>query len=227
MRGINRSPVTRSFDFFIYAWINGWVNNREADDLRRHRAHYDVTVMEWWWLEHFTRPFGYSSSLYVYFECQKHNSQCSNWWIYPPPPPPPPPTPPTLKPHPHPHPQHSKPFHFKDLMDFCHNEQFSASCESGMTVLVTAAFYGRMELGRCVSGDYGYLGCHTDVTNILNNRCTGQKSCEIRIIDDELDAAHACGSDLLQYLAANYTCQRSPFSAWDSKYVALHQFWYS
>ena len=30
---------------FICAWINGWVNNREADDLRRHRAHYDVIVM--------------------------------------------------------------------------------------------------------------------------------------------------------------------------------------
>ena len=29
----------------ICAWINGWVNNREADDLRRHRAHYYVTVM--------------------------------------------------------------------------------------------------------------------------------------------------------------------------------------
>ena len=26
-------------------WINGWANNREAGDLRRHRAHYDVTVM--------------------------------------------------------------------------------------------------------------------------------------------------------------------------------------
>ena len=25
--------------------INGWVNNREAGDLRRHRAHYDVIVM--------------------------------------------------------------------------------------------------------------------------------------------------------------------------------------
>ena len=25
--------------------MNGWVNNREAGDLRRHRAHYDVTVM--------------------------------------------------------------------------------------------------------------------------------------------------------------------------------------
>ena len=29
----------------ICAWINGWVNNREAGDLRRHSAHYDVTVM--------------------------------------------------------------------------------------------------------------------------------------------------------------------------------------
>ena len=29
----------------ICAWINGWVNNRKAGDLRIYRAHYDVTVM--------------------------------------------------------------------------------------------------------------------------------------------------------------------------------------
>ena len=29
----------------ICAQINGWVNNREVGDLRRHRAHYDVIVM--------------------------------------------------------------------------------------------------------------------------------------------------------------------------------------
>ena len=29
----------------IYAWINGWVNNRKASDMRRHRAHYDFIVM--------------------------------------------------------------------------------------------------------------------------------------------------------------------------------------
>ena len=29
----------------ICVWINGWVNNREAGDLRRHRGHYDVNVM--------------------------------------------------------------------------------------------------------------------------------------------------------------------------------------
>ena len=26
----------------ICAWTNGWVNNRDAGDLRRHRAHYDI-----------------------------------------------------------------------------------------------------------------------------------------------------------------------------------------
>ena len=30
---------------WICAWISGWVNNREAGDLRRHCAHYDVTVI--------------------------------------------------------------------------------------------------------------------------------------------------------------------------------------
>ena len=44
----SQRPVTRSFDVsLICAWINGWVNNREAGDLRRHRAHYDVIVMTW------------------------------------------------------------------------------------------------------------------------------------------------------------------------------------
>ena len=31
--------------FFICAWRNGCINNREAGDLRRHRAHYYVTAM--------------------------------------------------------------------------------------------------------------------------------------------------------------------------------------
>ena len=29
----------------ICVWINDWVNNREADDLRRYRGHFDVMVM--------------------------------------------------------------------------------------------------------------------------------------------------------------------------------------
>ena len=41
----SKRSVTRSFDVFFCAWINGWVNNRKAGDLGRLRAHYDVIVM--------------------------------------------------------------------------------------------------------------------------------------------------------------------------------------
>ena len=54
VRGIHRSPVTpphkgqwRGVLMFslICAWINSWVNTREAGDLRRNFAYYDVSVM--------------------------------------------------------------------------------------------------------------------------------------------------------------------------------------
>ena len=41
-------PLTKASDtklvLFTFAWTNGWVNNRNAGDLRRHPAHYDVIV---------------------------------------------------------------------------------------------------------------------------------------------------------------------------------------
>ena len=61
VRGIHRSPLNsphkgqwRGALMFslICTRINGWVNNGEAGDLRRHRAHYDVIVMViiiWLW----------------------------------------------------------------------------------------------------------------------------------------------------------------------------------
>ena len=54
VRGIHRSPVNSPHKHhwrgplmlsLICAWINRWVNNREAGDLRHHCAHYDVIVM--------------------------------------------------------------------------------------------------------------------------------------------------------------------------------------
>ena len=41
----HRSLWRRALMFFICSWINGWVNNPDADFLRRHRAHHDITVM--------------------------------------------------------------------------------------------------------------------------------------------------------------------------------------
>ena len=54
VRGIHRSPENsphkgqwRGVLMFslIWAWINGWVNNRAAGDLRRHRVHCHVTAL--------------------------------------------------------------------------------------------------------------------------------------------------------------------------------------
>ena len=54
VRGIHRWPVNSPHKgqwrgalmfSFICAWINDWVNNREAGNLRRHRAHHHVIVM--------------------------------------------------------------------------------------------------------------------------------------------------------------------------------------
>ena len=54
VRGIHRGQVNsphkgqwRGALMFslICVWIYGWVNNREAVDLRRYRAHYNITVM--------------------------------------------------------------------------------------------------------------------------------------------------------------------------------------
>ena len=50
VRGIHRSPVNSPHKSqwrgaLMFPLICGWANNREAGDLRRHRAHYDVSVM--------------------------------------------------------------------------------------------------------------------------------------------------------------------------------------
>ena len=54
VRGIHRSPLNCPHKgqwcgalmfSLICVWINGWVNNREAGHLRRHRSHYDVIVI--------------------------------------------------------------------------------------------------------------------------------------------------------------------------------------
>ena len=54
VRGIHRSPMDtphkgqrrRALMFsLIHAWTNSWACNLEASDFKRHRTHYDVTVM--------------------------------------------------------------------------------------------------------------------------------------------------------------------------------------
>ena len=83
VREIHRSPVNfphkgqwRGALMFslIYAWINDWVNNREAGDLRRQPGHYDVIVM-WHYIciviqvrvSWFIDPFLFNKSCFIFY----------------------------------------------------------------------------------------------------------------------------------------------------------------
>ena len=90
VQGIHRSPVNSPHKgqwhgamifTFICAWINCWVNNRNGGDLRRHRAHYDVTVIvrraglmrsqqdsERWWSVPFTCAWLYMRVFFILFD---------------------------------------------------------------------------------------------------------------------------------------------------------------
>ena len=44
----SQRSVTRTFDVFSDLRLSKrWINSRDAGDLRRHRAHYDVNVIDW------------------------------------------------------------------------------------------------------------------------------------------------------------------------------------
>ena len=53
----------------ICVWINGWANNREAGDLRRHSAHYDVIVMNWIQTWSWVSPPKHENGVGILYKC--------------------------------------------------------------------------------------------------------------------------------------------------------------
>ena len=89
VRGIHRSPVNsphkgqwRGALMFslICAWINDWVSNREAGDLRRHRAHYDVIVMYTYMCTFDILPLDIIKSIWQQSFYQSQVLNCQQWW---------------------------------------------------------------------------------------------------------------------------------------------------
>ena len=70
VQGIHRSPVNTIAKgqwreilmlALICARLNGWINNHQSADLKRHRGHHDVTIMHWEreWLQYFPMEHKY------------------------------------------------------------------------------------------------------------------------------------------------------------------------
>jgi len=103
--------------------------------------------------------------------------------------------------------------------EYCHNEEFVAECHDGDVILMTSALYGRMEVGRCVKTDFGFVGCYKDVIGTLHERCSGRLYCSVGVPDTQLDDTDPCHSDLKSYLQATYVCVTGQYQNW--KYVFL------
>ncbi|KAK2147095.1 hypothetical protein LSH36_570g03021 [Paralvinella palmiformis] len=94
----------------------------------------------------------------------------------------------------------------KDAKEYCEAETFDPECQPDEVVVITAAYYGRMKKGRCAKTDYGFIGCYEDVLTLLDYRCSGRDTCNIRLPDLELDAINPCPPEFKTYLNASYTC---------------------
>lgn len=93
-----------------------------------------------------------------------------------------------------------------DKKEYCETDSFQAYCDDHSVIVMTSALYGRMKLGRCVKKDVGYLGCQSDVLDLMDARCSGRQSCQVRIPDPDLDQTKPCLEELKTYLEASYQC---------------------
>ena len=88
--------------------------------------------------------------------------------------------------------------------EYCEWESFNATCPRDSVIVMTAAKYGRMALGRCVTKNYGHIGCGTDVMPHIVPKCSGRTSCLISVIS--LHNKRSCPKDFKSYLQAGYSC---------------------
>lgn len=88
--------------------------------------------------------------------------------------------------------------------EYCEWESFNATCEADEIILIDRARYGRMALGRCVTKNYGHIGCGTEVTSDFDKKCSGLHHCLVPVIS--LHDKRSCPKDFKSYLEAGYEC---------------------
>ena len=93
-----------------------------------------------------------------------------------------------------------------DAEEYCLPEVFHAECAVGEVVVMERARFGRMELGRCVTRNYGYIGCAVDVLSTLDDACSGHRACDLSVSDPALVRTKPCPKDFAAYLDADYRC---------------------
>lgn len=72
--------------------------------------------------------------------------------------------------------------------------------------MMVSAHYGRMQPGRCVSRNYGSVGCSVNVLSHMDEVCSGRQTCRFVVPDERLREMRPCPIDFAAYLEASYRC---------------------
>lgn len=89
---------------------------------------------------------------------------------------------------------------------YCNMENFNVTCAMDEVILIHSAKYGRMNIGRCVTAAYGYVGCSADVLPHLDRKCSGRRRCHFVVPDPAIYELRPCPEDLTSYLEVVYDC---------------------
>jgi len=105
--------------------------------------------------------------------------------------------------------------HADEVAEYCIGEDFQPRCTGNDVIMTLSARYGRMKVGRCVEVEPGfevmledprYLGCSTDVLDVVSGRCSGRSECTLRVNDQTFDNVHSCYTSMKMYLEVAYMC---------------------
>ena len=102
-------------------------------------------------------------------------------------------------------------------MQYCNGEAFRPRCSdgSGNIVVVLSGRYGRMSFGRCLEpdpelqsmmNDPKFVGCSEDVKHILDDECSGQPMCDVRVNNQNFPGVRPCYAGMQMFLEATYAC---------------------
>ncbi|ELU18018.1 hypothetical protein CAPTEDRAFT_197658 [Capitella teleta] len=98
------------------------------------------------------------------------------------------------------------------LQEVCNAEDFNAQCGRGEIIVMKSANLGRMRLGKCISQDFGYIGCQSSVVSKLDTVCTGKNECKMKRVAkrdfEDLLSTDPCPDGLELFLEAEYECMR-------------------
>lgn len=124
-----------------------------------------------------------------------------------------------------------------EMRKHCFPDSFNVTCAHDEVIMMTAARYGRMSKGPCLTSDY-QVGCWADVLHhvdrkccgaawcvvtwcavtwcvlqLVDRKCSGRRHCVIAIPDTVLHNLHPCQKDLFAYLESEHVCQKGTASS--------------